>query len=160
MEFFDSPEQGTIFTAITRYCNYQERCHQEVRNKLYELGANTPEVERLIALLIEKNLLNEERYATSFARGKFSIKKWGRQKILQQLKLHRISDYCIKKAMKEIDPEEYQQVLKRLTERKWAELAGEKNLYIRKNKTWRYLVQKGYETDLVQDAISQAAAEN
>jgi len=70
MDFFDSLEQGSLFTAIVRYCNYQERCHQEVRNKLYELGAKTPEVEQLIALLIEKNLLNEERYARAFARGR------------------------------------------------------------------------------------------
>lgn len=153
MEFFDSPEQSTLFTAIVRYCNYQERCHQEVRNKLYELGAKTPEVEQLIALLIEKNLLNEERYARSFARGKFSIKKWGKQKIVQQLKLHKISDFCIRKALQEIDSEAYYDTLVRLAERKWEELAGEKNLFIRKNKTWRYLVQKGYEADLVQDII-------
>jgi len=155
MDFFDNPEQSTLFTAIVRYCNYQERCHQEVRNKLYELGAKTPEVEQLIALLIEKNLLNEERYARSFARGKFNLKKWGRQKIVQQLKLHKISDFCIRKALQEIDPGLYYDTLLRLTERKWEELSSEKNLFIRKNKTWRYLVQKGYEADLVQDAIQE-----
>jgi regulatory protein len=155
MEFFDNAEQSTLFTAIVRYCNYQERCHQEVRNKLYELGAKTPEIEQLIALLIEKNLLNEERYARSFARGKFNLKKWGRQKIVQQLKLHKISDFCIRKALQEIDPEAYHDTLVRLAERKWEELAGERNLFIRKNKTWRYLVQKGYEADLVQDVIGE-----
>jgi len=154
MDFFDNPEQGNLFTAIVRYCNYQERCHQEVRNKLYELGAKTPEVEQLIAVLIEKNLLNEERYARAFARGKFSLKKWGKQKIVQQLKLHKISGFCIRKAIQEIDPGMYYDTLTRLAERKWEELAGEKNQFIRKNKTWRYLVQKGYEADLVQDAIN------
>src|SRR5690606_5982087 len=112
-------------SSIYHYCQYQERCHAEVRNKLYELGCRTPEVEELIAELIEKDLLNEERYARAIARGKFRMKQWGRQKILQQLKLNKISEYCIKKAMTEIDEDEYMQVLQKLAERKWQELKKE-----------------------------------
>ena len=108
-----------IRNAIIKYCDYQERCHQEVRNKLYELGAYTSEVEQHIALLIEENLLNEERYACAVARGRFRLKKWGRVKIVQYLKLHKISAYCIKKALKEIDGDEYEKTLNKLAERKW-----------------------------------------
>ena len=72
--------------AILHYCKYQERCHAEVRNKLYELGLTTPEVEHQLADLIETGVLNEERFARSFARGKFRMLHWGREKIKQQLK--------------------------------------------------------------------------
>lgn len=143
-----------VKTAIYRYCNYQERCHKEVRNKLYELGAYTTEVQQLITELIEEGLLNEERYARSFARGKFRIKHWGRVKIRQHLKLNQVSDYCIQKAMLEIDAEEYLTVLIRLAEKKMLELAGEK-IIIRKMKTFRYLAQKGFETDIINDAIKE-----
>jgi regulatory protein len=140
-------------TAIYRYCNYQERCHQDVRNKLYELGAKTTEVEELIAELISADLLNEERFARNFARGKFRMKKWGRKKILQELKRHKISEYCIRKAMLEIDSEEYDQTSKRLVEKKWKELGGEKE-YIKRAKLFRYMLQKGYENDIISDQIN------
>src|ERR1044072_3283395 len=135
--------------SIYRYANYQERCHSEVRNKLYELGAPTPEVNELIAELIEKGILNEERYAKAIARGKFRMKQWGRKKIVQQLKQKQVSDYCIKKAIKEIDPEEYDIVLKKLATKKWEELKKERSLPAKKMKTMRYMLQKGYEADLV-----------
>src|SRR4051812_34478006 len=142
-------------TAIYRYCNYQERCHREVRNKLYELGATTPEVNELLADLIEAGLLNEERYARSFARGRFRIKRWGKNKIIQHLKLQQVSDYCIKKAMTEIDPDEYYQTLLRLAERKWEELKREKQPYARQSKVYRYLAQKGYESSLITEVLNE-----
>ncbi len=141
--------------SIYRYCNYQPRSHQEVRNKLYELGCKTPEVEELIAELVEKGLLNEEQYARAIARGKFRMKQWGRVKIIQQLKLQKVSDYCIKKAMTEIDAEEYYETLKKLAIKKWKELKSEKQQPIKRNKTFRYLQQKGYESSLITESINE-----
>ena len=141
--------------SIYRYCNYQPRCHKEVRNKLYELGATTPEVEELIAELITAKILNEEAYARAIARGKFRIKHWGKNKIIQQLKLNKISEYCIRKGLSEIDPEEYERTLVRLTTRKWEELKKERSSVARKSKVYRYMLQKGYEGDLIQDMIKQ-----
>lgn len=144
-----------VKTAIYRYCAYQERSHTEVRNKLYELGCRTPDVEAQIADLIEKGVLNEERFARAIARGKFRMKQWGRVKIVQQLKQQKVSEYCIKKALTEIDADEYDQTLTRLANRKWAELRTERSQPVRKAKTYRYLLQKGYESSLVQDAINE-----
>jgi len=141
-------------TAIYRYCNYQERCHKQVRNKLYDLGATTTEVQQLITDVIEAGLLNEERYARSFARGKFRIKRWGRIKIRQHLKADQVSDYCIKKAMLEIDGDEYATALLRLAEKKWNELERE-NVAARKMKTFRYLLQKGFEADFINDTLKE-----
>ena len=145
-------------TAIYKYCNYQERCHQEVKNKLYELEASTPEVENLLAELIEANLLNEERYARAFARGRFRIKKWGRVKIVQHLKQNRVSAYCIKKGLSEIDGDEYDALLQHLAERKWHELRGERNIHQKKGKTYRFLQQRGFETSLIAEAINALIA--
>lgn len=135
--------------AIIKYCQYQERCHGEVRNKLYELGCRTPEVEEYLAEMISMGLLNEERFARAFARGKFRLLHWGREKIKQQLKIKKISDYCIKKAMTEIDGEEYEQKLIKLIKNKEKQLNKEKSINIKKQKIYRYIVQKGYERDIV-----------
>lgn len=140
--------------SITRYCQYQPRCHKEVRNKLYELGCTTPEVEEQIIELIQSGLLNEENYARAIARGKFRMKQWGRRKIVEQLKIQQVSDYCIKKALTEIDEDEYLLTLNLLAEKKLKELKSEKNIFIRKQKMYRYLVQKGYESSLSNEAIN------
>lgn len=144
-----------IKTAIQHYCNYQPRCHAEVRNKLYELGCTTPEVEENIAELIEAGLLNEEKFARAYARGKFRIKHWGRQKIISQLRLKKISEYCIKKGLSEIDAEEYEQTLERLGSNKWDELKKERSQGMKQMKVYRYLMQKGYESDLARDLINR-----
>lgn len=140
-----------IQPAILHYCKYQERCHSEVRNKLYELGYNTEDVEQQLTELIEKGILSEERFAIAFARGRWRMKQWGRVKIKQQLKLRKISDYCIKKGLAEIDGIEYEKVMDKLASKKVAELKSEKNIFIRKAKVYRYLIQKGYEQDIVRE---------
>ena len=143
----------SLKAAILHYCKYQERCHAEVRNKLYELGFNTAEVESQIAGLVETGVLNEERYARAFAGGRFRMKQWGKEKIRQHLKLHKISDYCIRKAMTEIDPADYEATLQKLALKKLTEIKGDRSVLSRKSKLYRYLVQKGYERDLVIDVI-------
>jgi len=134
---------------------YQERCHSEVRNKLYELGCTSVDVEKHLTDLIEANILNEERFAKSYARGKFRMKQWGRVKIIQGLKLKKISDYCIKKGLTEIDGEEYDAVLAKLAERKVYEIRNDKSKLSKKMKLYRYLVQKGFERDIVSEIVSK-----
>ncbi|MBK8342084.1 MAG: RecX family transcriptional regulator [Bacteroidetes bacterium] len=96
---------------LRHYCAYQERCHEEVRTKLLSLKIYGEGLEAIINKLIEDDFLNEERFAKAYAGGKFRMKKWGRGKIVQGLKLRKISDYCIKKAMLEIDESDYQKTL-------------------------------------------------
>jgi regulatory protein len=138
-----------------KYCAYQERCHREVKEKLYSLGLRTDDVEGLTAQLIEHGFLNEERFAKAYVGGKFRTKKWGRVKILRELKARDISDYCIKQGMKEIDDVLYYEQLKTILYKKWDELKKETNLYVRKNKTSTYAIAKGYETDLVWDLVRE-----
>ncbi len=140
---------------ITKYCQYQERCQKEVRNKLYEAGARKDEVEELMVMLISEGLINEERFAKSYARGKFRIKHWGKQKIKYELKALQISDYCIKLGLAEIDPEEYDHTIQKLSDKKWAELQDESNTYQKKAKLQRYLTQKGFENDLIIDQLKK-----
>ncbi len=142
-------------TMITRYCQYQDRCQKEIRDKLYENGASKDEVAELMIELIESKLIDEERYARNFARGKFRIKNWGKRKIIFELKQDQISEYCIKKGLSEIDDEEYLQTLERLTERKIPEYMKDKNLFTRRAKLQRYLSQKGYEQELIAEMIKK-----
>ncbi len=140
------------------YCAYQERSQQQLRDKLYEYGLTPDEVENLIADLIGENFLNEERFAKAYAGGKFRIKQWGRYKIQQGLKQHRISDYCIRKGMNEIDPEEYYNTLRMLLQKKKDGLR-EKDSFTLNSKLARYAISKGFEQDLVWEAIKESGEE-
>ena len=82
------------------------------------------------------------------------MKQWGRVKIKYELKQKQVSEYNIKKALKEIDEDTYLQTLQKLYEDKWNSLKGEKNLFIKMTKTRDYLLQKGYEGELVKNVSS------
>ncbi|MBC8034440.1 MAG: RecX family transcriptional regulator [Chitinophagaceae bacterium] len=137
------------------FCGYQERTHQEVKEKLYTFGLRKVEVEELLSTLIEDNYLNEERFAIQYAGGRFRIKCWGKVKIRYELKQKQISEYCIKKAIANIDDEAYQATFLRLAEEKKESLKSEKNLFTKKRKIQDYLLQKGYERELINDFIKE-----
>lgn len=111
-------------------------------------------MEELIVRLSQEKLIDEERYAQSYVRGKYGLKKWGRRKITQGLKSKGISDYCIKQGMKEIDPEVYEENLLHLLGKKNA-TEKEKNPFTRRQKLSYFLMSKGYENDLVQEAVKK-----
>jgi regulatory protein len=142
------------------YCGYQERSHAEVKEKLYSFGLRRQEVDETVARLIEDDYLNEERFACQFAGGHFRMKRWGRVKITYELKQKQVSEYCIRKAMKEIDEDDYIKTLEKLAADKWATLGAEPNLFIKLRKTSDYLLQKGYESGLVRAAIEKAREES
>ena len=146
-----TPQQA--YQKAKHFCLYQERSHYETAEKLYSFGLRKTEVEPLISQLIEEGYLNEERFATLFAGGKFRIKKWGRIKIQHELKQKRVSSFSIKKAMKEIDEDEYLAVLQKLVDQKWKALKGEQYLN-RMAKTTQFLLQRGFESELLSKAIS------
>ena len=146
-----TPEQS--LPKIKQYCAYQERCHSEVRDKLYSFGLRKTEVEEIISTLITQNYLNEERFAIHFASGKFRIKQWGKIKIKQSLKLKQVSEYCIKKALKEIDSKEYQKTFQKLAELKLKTLKSERNIFIRKRKMQDFLLQKGFENEMIREFL-------
>ena len=138
---------------IKQYCVYRERCHSEVKEKLYSLGLYRNDVEQLMAQLIGENYLNEERFAKQYAGGKFRLNQWGRVKIKFALRQKQVSEYSIKKGLKEISESDYKKTLEKLAEQKLKALKNEKNIFIKKRKLQDYLLQKGYEGELIKGVI-------
>lgn len=152
-------DQKTALLKAADYCAYQERSQQEVRDKLYGYGLHHDEVEETIFELITEGYINEERFAKAYAGGKFRIKGWGKRKILQGLKQHRISEYCIKKGMLEIDPDDYFETLINHLEKKKPSIKADSE-YILKGKLTQHLIMKGFEMDLIQEAIKQSLSQS
>ncbi|NHA06957.1 RecX family transcriptional regulator [Mucilaginibacter sp. HC2] len=137
------------------FCAYQERSQQEVRDKLYEWGLWPDAVEQTISRLIEGGFLNEDRFAKAYVKGKFSQKAWGKIKIKQGLKLKRVPDVLIKKALLTIDLDDYMTALTRLLEKK-ATMVIEKNEFKRRYKLQQYAMSRGYEADLIAEVLKNS----
>ena len=139
---------------LEHYCAYQERCHQEVMLKLREMKMIPSAIDAIIGHLIEHNYLNETRFAQSFSRGKFRIKKWGREKILRELKLRQISPYNIKLALKEIPEDEYRRTLEELAAKFWKTNAS-RDKQVQKKKVYNALRYRGWENEFIFSEIQR-----
>lgn len=139
-------------TKLEAFCAYQERCAQEVVNKLSGWGIYGEDQDILLADLISNNFLNESRFAEAYAQGKFRIKKWGKTKIKSHLKAKKISNYSINQAINSIDDEDYQTSIEQLAIKKWPQIKGQ-NRWEKANKLKRYLYAKGYESELLTEVV-------
>ena len=141
---------------MRHYCAYQERCHKEVKNKLYSMQMIPEAITQIVGTLVSENYLNESRFALQFAQGKFSIKHWGKMRITRELKTRSISDYDIRKALSVIDDNDYLEKISAISAKKWEQLEGTKP-QVRKQKLYQYLAYRGWETHLIYaqiDALS------
>lgn len=145
-------DKKAALAKAEHYCAYQERSQQEVRDKLYDWGLWSDDVENIIAELIETNFLNEERFALAYVSGKFKIKHWGKIKIKQGLKLKKVPERMISNALKTIEYDEYLQSIRSAAEKKLASIS-EKDPFKRKYKLVSYLLSKGFEHDLINDVL-------
>lgn len=141
---------------VKQWCAGSERCQSEVRSRLFGYGLNSREADEIIAGLIEESYLDEERYARQYAGGHFRMKQWGRVKILHGLRAKGISEYCIKKGLKEIEEGAYEAVLKKHAAQKWNSTRG-RTPAVRWAQTRQYLLQKGFESHLVLQALRQVS---
>lgn len=139
---------------LEKYCAYQERCHKDIEQKLYDLSMIPEAKEQIILHLLQHNFLNEERFAKAFVRGKFNQNKWGKIKITNELKFKNISSYNIKIGLKEISEADYLKTLQQLAEKK-NNLIKESNTFKRRSKLYTYLASKGFETNYINNCLNE-----
>ncbi|MDR2222409.1 MAG: RecX family transcriptional regulator [Flavobacteriaceae bacterium] len=139
---------------LESYCAYQDRCHSEVITKLYSLSIPSNEHDDILVYLIENKFLNEERFARSFARGKHRISAWGKNRIISELKLRKISSTLIKYALEEISNDLYLETFDRISDSKWNTLS-DTDIEKKKQKLHAYLYRKGYESDIIYDKLKE-----
>jgi len=144
--------QKEALGKMAKFCAYQERCQSEIKHKLFGVGLSNEEIDNIICDLIEHSFLDEERFAKAFVRGKFKQKGWGRIKIQQHLNQKQISSFCQKKGMLEINENDYLSKLEEIILKKSNSLKTE-DQFIRKNKTAKYAISRGFESELVWEVL-------
>lgn len=139
--------------TLENYCAYQERCHKEVVDKLKSMHIIPEAIDTIVVHLITSNYLNEERFAKAFCRGKFRIKKWGKNRIVRELKMRHISKYNIDMALQEISHDLYIETLDTLINKRITQVDGI-NTYKKKKKVVAYLLYRGWESHLIYDRLN------
>lgn len=152
MKDFFTIKQAT--QKLEHYCAYQDRCHEEVIQKLRSMKMDLDEIDQIIVQLIADNFLNEERFACSFARGKHRIKHWGKIRIVNELKFRKVSATLIKIALKEINDSDYFEMFDALTDKHWQTIT-ERNTMKKRKKFCDYFLRKGWETELIYQKVKE-----
>lgn len=140
---------------MERYCAYQERCHKEVTQKLYEMRMIPDAIDHIINHLLQHNFLNETRFSQAFARGKFRTKKWGRNRIVNELKMREISKFNIQIALKEIPDSDYYKTFEDLAEKRLQQLSSEKDIQKKRRKFADYMFYRGWESEWVYGKMNE-----
>jgi len=143
--------QKQVLVKAASFCAYQERSTKEVKQRLHELEITDDEMGPILHELMAQNYLNEERFARAFAGGKFRVKKWGRLKIRQEMKLRGIPADLIQKGLSEIDGDDYEATLQDLLVKKARTLRGEPTAI--KQKLVRFALSRGFESDIVWELL-------
>jgi regulatory protein len=147
-----SPSDIVLLEKARQFCDYQERCLAEVRDKLRSWSAAPHLIDKIIIQLEKENYLDEDRFVRSYALGKLRNNKWGRNKIIYGLRQKGIPELIIQIGLEEIESEEYVQTLKEVLS---AKNINENDPFKLKNKLARYAIQKGFQPNLVWDVINE-----
>ena len=139
---------------IQSFCAIQDRCQWEVEKKMKEWEISDEIIENILTDLILDKFVDEQRFSESFCRGKFRIKRWGKVKIKNELKIKKISKNCIDKGLLQIENKEYTKVLKYLYIKKRNSIK-DTNQFIRKGKIAKHLQQKGFESNMIWELINK-----
>lgn len=141
-----------VIQKMEYYCAYQERCHAEIKEKLYSFQVTPDEKDQIIIHLLDHNYLNEERFASVYTQSKLHQKKWGKKRITLELKAKQISSFLITKSIREIDANEYKSIFDQVSEKQWDTIT-EKNTLKKRKKFCDYLLRKGWESDWVYEKV-------
>lgn len=143
-----------IKEKLAKYCAYQDRCLWEIENKLKQYNLSREEKDEIIVFLVQNNFLNEERFVKNYIKSKFNQKHWGRIKIKYHLFQKNINSKLIDKELQLIDEENYLKTIREIIIKKYNSLLKEEDI-IKKKKIFNYLIQKGYEGELILQIIKE-----
>lgn len=139
---------------MVNYCVYQDRCHQEVEQKMWDFLLVPEAKDEILLYLMKENYLNEERFTRSYIRGKFYMKSWGRNKIRNHLKFKGVPEKLINNSFDEIDDVDYHQTLTKIFDTYYSKIKGLQE-YQKKSKTIKYLLGRGFEYEEIKIVISE-----
>lgn len=137
-----------VTAKMAKYCAFQERCKNEIIEKLKSCSISTEEKKEILNWLEENNFVDDKRFAITFAQSKFKSKKWGRIKIRHHLENKNLSENIISEALETISEKDYMSLFEKLLKEKQETTTGD-NDYNKNHKIARFLIARGFEPDII-----------
>lgn len=148
--------ENELRTKAEAYCAKTERCPMEVEQKLGQWGADEEMKARILASLEKDRFIDTARYCKAFVRDKYRFARWGRNKIVQALRMKHLPPEDIRAGLEEIDEDEYSRMLREVLAQKEKQVTG-RNDYECAMKLIRFAVSRGFTLDEVKRYIHQAS---
>lgn len=139
---------------IAGYCSRAERCEYDVRKKLVAWELSDEEVERIVKRLKQERFLDDSRFAKSFINDKLKFNKWGKTKIIFELRKRDIQESIYSPIFDEVSGDEFEKQLMHILSVKVKSVKG-KNDYEKKTKLIRFALGRGFSMDLVIKCIDK-----
>lgn len=117
-----------------------DRSEKEIRERILKKGYSEEECEEAIAFCLEYGYLDDNRFAKHFVHDSVEIKKFGKRRIKQDLRMKGVGDEAIDEALSDIGDE--REFLKKEVERRFGNLDfSDKKV---KNKVYGYFLRRGF----------------
>jgi regulatory protein len=137
------------------YLKYRERSKYEIEEKLRSEGFDDEVIRDVVKKLLEKNILNDNRFTRMYIEDSIRIKKRGPHKIRRELKKLGIKDYLISDALKEFQ-DDFLETIGAIIEQYTSDRKlGEKELLKLKRKLYR----KGFSIEDIESEFEKQGLE-
>ena len=135
-------------------CSTAEHCESEIREKLQRAALPETDIQRIVDYLYDEQYMDTARYCRAFAHDRLRFAHWGRVKIRQMLRHLHLSEDEIAEGMSAIPEDDYLQAISDALRAKDRTLR-DTGPYQRKGKLVRHLLSRGFEMELVLDAVDE-----
>jgi regulatory protein len=143
-----------ILNRMAAMCSRREYCEYDIREKLKKSQLDDTDITTVIKELKERNFINDERFATAYAKDKFQFNGWGKRKIAMMLSFKNIDDDTISNAINNIGQDPYKEKCLALLKSKAKSIKAE-NLSELKNKLLRFSIGRGFDYETSLQCISE-----
>lgn len=150
-----SEEEMSLLARAERYCANEEQCRTSVRKKLCDWGASPDASTKIVTRLIDQGFIDERRYARAYVSAKLRNQKWGRLKVIYQLRSKQVPPKYITEALAEIPDEEYRNILLDVAKTKWDTYAPTEPTAKRRSKLVTFLASRGYEAPEIKAMVDE-----
>ena len=135
-------------------CSASEHCASQIYEKLQAWGVLGEDANDILNRLIEEGFIDNTRFSRAYCHDKFLYSHWGKVKIVQMLRRLRLSEDEIAEGVSTISEKDYLEALNGALRSKDRTLK-DTNMYQRKGKLVRHLLSRGFEMELVLDAVDE-----
>jgi regulatory protein len=132
-----------------RAVGHRERTVAELRTYLERKRVEPAAIDDAVAELTEAGLLDDAKYAQRFAEDKRELDRWGSERIARELHRRGIADELIEAAVADRTREAELRTALMLLEQRAPSVSTDRE----RDRAWRLLVRRGYETELAYEAV-------